>query len=465
MKTHNSAKHAKNSKHSIRKITSFILAVAVMMASFACLTTSDSYAATSLPSLTDKSVYYTPNSEYNSGDCILTASKMMLRRAAIMKGSLVWTEITNTSLRPYAQVNGLLRDSYSYTADGVTYSITCKHFTSSTVSDRISEIKTLLKAHPEGIVSWGSSAGKTGAHGVLVVDVTSSGVVKVADSTHNRGTVNYGIEDWSNSTMLAVNKCTTYWYIKKTSGTAKSSEGTVESTLRISGVSAPKTLNVGTPFTIRGYVESNYLINKVTVEVVKSNGTVAISKSATPNAWNFDIHDLDSVVKFGTLAAGSYKYRITATDEKKTAVLYEENLVISDPNAPGDTDDDEDEPVTPVDPSDDKDTDDEITESSDNINIEDFDYPTKLTVGRDFTFHGTIKSDVKLTEVEVSVTSTTGAERLSATASPGETMYDIKDLNSSIDFGTLENGTYSYNVIASTASGSKVVLSKKFRVR
>lgn len=452
------------------RIVSVLLAMLIALAPFASLSVFESYAAGTLPSLTEKSIYYTPNSEYNPGDCILTASKMMLRRAAIMKGSLMWTAITNTTVRPSAQTNGLLWDNFTFKADGVTYEVSSKHFESKTVSARVAEIKKLLQEHPEGIVSWGKQTLKrnAGPHGVLVVGVTSSNVVRVADSTHNRGNINNGIENWADSTMDTITKCTTYWYIKKTTGTASSSTGTVESTLRVSGVVAPQTLKKGTPFTIRGVVESNYLITGATVEVVDSTGKAVISKSAKPNSWNYDIHGLDSVVKFGTLGVGLYKYRIKATDEKKTAVLYESNLKIYDPNAPEDPTepDTPDDPETPIDPgTTDKPNDPVVNETSDAINIEDFNYPEKLKMGGDFGISGRIKSNVKLSNVKVSITTTTGTERLSAESTPGAMTFDLDDLNNSIDFGKLAKGTYYYNVIASTDTGSKLLISKRFRVR
>ena len=118
-------------------------------------------------SLEDKSVYYTPASDYKSGDCILTASKMMIRRGAIMRNTGDWTRITNKSLRSLATVFGLLLNSFTVDTEGLVYQVDSGRLTSKGAKAKTQEIAGLLAVHPEGIVVHGEKASSTGPHGVL----------------------------------------------------------------------------------------------------------------------------------------------------------------------------------------------------------------------------------------------------------------------------------------------------------
>lgn len=162
--------------------------------------------------LESKAVYYTEESDYMEGDCVLTATRMMIRRAAIMRNNDGWSDITNASLRPEATMDGLLLYSFSYEADGVKYSISCGSFSGEGRQARIKEFESLLKDHPEGIVVWGIDAASTGTHGVLVVEV-ENGEVYAMDSSYNMGMFKEGIQKWSDTTMLDPSLVTDYWYI------------------------------------------------------------------------------------------------------------------------------------------------------------------------------------------------------------------------------------------------------------
>ena len=102
-----------------KRITTVIMAILalVMLMPFAAPA---AYAADLLES---KAVYYTDESDYMDGDCVLTATRMMIKRAAIIHNRTGWEEITNISLRPEATMDGLLLYSFSYDAGGTTYNI------------------------------------------------------------------------------------------------------------------------------------------------------------------------------------------------------------------------------------------------------------------------------------------------------------------------------------------------------
>lgn len=171
-----------------------------------------------------RSVYYTDESDYIDGDCILTATRMMIRRAAIMRNISGWSNITNESLRPEATTDGLLLYSFNYESDGFTYSVSSGSFKGEDSHSRIGEFEELLKQHPEGIVVWGINAASTGTHGVLVVKA-EDGNVYAMDSSHNMGMFSEGIQKWTDTTMLDPGMCTDYWYIGEVTRSGASLDG------------------------------------------------------------------------------------------------------------------------------------------------------------------------------------------------------------------------------------------------
>lgn len=166
--------------------------------------------------LEDKLVYHTEESDYLEGDCVLSATRIMIRRAGIMNEDNEWTDLTNAKLRPHATEDGLMHNSFSYTDDGITYSISTGTFEGEDKAARIKEFAELVRSHPEGVVVFGADAAETGTHGVLLVDVID-GVVYAADTSNNMGDRNKGIQKWKDTTMLDPSLCTDYWYISEIS--------------------------------------------------------------------------------------------------------------------------------------------------------------------------------------------------------------------------------------------------------
>lgn len=268
--------------------------------------------------LEDKAVYYTPASDYKSGDCILTATKMMIRRALIMRNGGDWSKITNGSIRRPATISGLLRNSFRVEADGLVYIVNSGLFTGKGDTARIQEFDTLLKTHPEGIVVHGTNAASSGTHGVLVVKV-QNGVPYAADSSRNTGLYNKGIQKWEDTTMLKPGKVTKYWYISEISASGAAQANSTSnaekmSTLGIRSLRAPDKIKQGKKFSIRGKVKSNKKIKKVTVRVLDSNGSKVFSVTKKPNSKSYNIKKVDKKIKFGKLKKGSYTFQVIATD-------------------------------------------------------------------------------------------------------------------------------------------------------
>lgn len=302
-----------------KRITALLITLVLVIAAMPVV----GFAETS--PIDDRDVYYTPASDYKSGDCILTATKTMIRRGMILSNTGDWSKITNKKLRGSATIFGLLLNSFTFDAEGLVFGIDSGKFTGKGDAARIKEFENLLTAHPEGIVVHGNKAASTGTHGVLVVKV-EDGVVYAVDSSRNTGLNNKGIQKWKNTTMLNPAKVTKYWYISQICASSKTrpsnvTSGSQASTLRIESVRAPKKIKQGKSFSIRGVISSNKMITKVTVKILNKNGKKVISSYKKPNAKEFNLLEIDAKIKFGNLKKGTYTYQVIVSDSDQTLTL------------------------------------------------------------------------------------------------------------------------------------------------
>ena len=408
----------------------------------------DVYAAAST-NINKKSVCYTPADDYRSGDCILTATKVMIRRASILRGSTKWSKISNKTLRKSATIWGLLLHRFNFEADGLSYKVKVGFFKkTSSEKTRLKEFKKLIKAHPEGVVVWGSNSSIFGMHGVLLTDVKDD-IPYVMDSAYNLGKVKKGILKWEDSSMIAMTKCTQYWCItevglaKKAKAPEKgkplaplsASEENVdtESMLAIRGQSIPTTIEQGDGFGVAGVISSNYRISKVKLTISDQTGAAVISKTVKPGVWNFDLEDIDKDIKFGTLVPGTYTYTITAKDEIKSATLVSSEFDVT-------------EKVTAP------------------LAISKYSVPETIKEGSTFSVKGKITSGNIITKVTVKVLDASGNVKLSASAKPNKKSYNISGLDAKLKFGTLAKGSYRYKVIATDTVGRATLVNTKFTV-
>lgn len=302
----------------MKKLLTLLLSLAIVIT----LVPVPSHAASD--PLENKEVYYTPASDYISGDCILTASKCMIRRAMIMNETGNWSKVTNKKLRGPATITGLLWNKFDFDFEGLVVSVDSGLFYGKGDNARIKEIEDLLRVHPEGIVVHGIGAASTGTHGILAIAV-KNGVIYAADSTRNTGLNNKGIQKWKNTTMLNPSKVSKYWYISgiSTSVKTKPSKNTAlsKSTLRVEGPQTPTKIKQGKTFGIWGEVKSNKNISSVTVRIRDSKGKIVMSVTRKPEKKLFKIVSVDEKITFGKLKKGSYTYQIVAKDSVKRLVL------------------------------------------------------------------------------------------------------------------------------------------------
>lgn len=129
--------------------------------------------------------------------CTLTASAMMVRRAAMLSGNKDWKQITEQSVRKYAwtEKTGL---KWNFTAAGIT--VTHKLLSSK------SELIRLLDKHPEGVVIYNSRQ----PHAILVTDYTD-GILYCSDPSNDKPSGRYPIGQAS-ITAESASRC---WYVKK----------------------------------------------------------------------------------------------------------------------------------------------------------------------------------------------------------------------------------------------------------
>ena len=101
-----------------------------------------------------------------------------------------------------------------------------------------------------------------------------------------------------------------------------------EAVLSISGHKMPVALKKGQGFIVEGIVRADQILTSVTAGVYDASGKMKIGRTAKPNANSYDLDNMDAFIRFGTLAAGGYTYKITATAGGTTRTLASQSFVV-----------------------------------------------------------------------------------------------------------------------------------------
>lgn len=240
-------------------------------------------------------------------------------------------------------------------------------------------------------------------------------------------------------------------------GDAGTGDGTVDSTLRILAVREPEEISEGDGFSIMGVVRSNYKLKKITVKITDAEGNDAIKVTRKPDdCWQYSIfYGFDSKVRFGTLSAGEYTYKITASDEHVgTTVLHENAFSIVEKSSKSESSSGSSEKASGSDSS----------QSSSTLKISKTRSPKKVHQKLGYKIKGIITSENTIKKVTVKVTTTSGKKKISVSENPNSSKYDLADIEPRVKFRGLKRGTYIYKVIAKDENGSKTLVSKKFKV-
>ena len=115
-----------------------------------------------------------------------------------------------------------------------------------------------------------------------------------------------------------------------TGGESSKASVAVSSSFKLTGGSnIPDRITVGGKVSVYGTISSDSKITSVTVGVFDQGGSLVTGIKASPNSKSYNIKALDKYIKFDTLKAGTYTYRVTATNsDYSNHVLAEKTFVV-----------------------------------------------------------------------------------------------------------------------------------------
>ncbi|MDE5769581.1 MAG: hypothetical protein K2H82_09370 [Oscillospiraceae bacterium] len=211
------------------------------------------------------------------------------------------------------------------------------------------------------------------------------------------------------------------------------------------GTNVPDTIAKGKGLAVKGVVSSETSdISSVTVGIYDSSRKLVTGKSALPKAKSYNIAKLDSYIEFDKLPAGTYTYMVFATNETSTNyVLTNKSFTVTDGSTP----------QTPA--------------ASDTMSISNgTSLPAVLKKGKCVTVKGVVtSSDSNMTSLTVGVYDKDGKLMTGKTVAPNAKTYNVTKVDSDIAFNKLDNGNYTYKVIATNAANTDfVVVSQEFAV-
>ncbi|HCG35574.1 MAG TPA: hypothetical protein DER23_04430, partial [Clostridiales bacterium] len=91
-----------------------------------------------------------------------------------------------------------------------------------------------------------------------------------------------------------------------------------DQTMTLSGANYPAHLEKGASYSIRGIITSTSNLYTVTVAIYNALGARTLYKTMNASSTVFTLKDIDTYIKFGNLAIGSYTYRVLASNATST---------------------------------------------------------------------------------------------------------------------------------------------------
>lgn len=302
----------------------------------------------------------------------------------------------------------------------------------------------MKKAYPGDVIQfkggprgWGSYQ-----HTAIVESVDGNGVriYQHGDSAHVSSTY-YNWSSFYNSYLdfdawTSWTKGITLYHYKSYGSRFGGGSSVSSSTSKpvLSGASYPTTLTKGKCFGVTGSISSSSKITYVSAAVYNGSGKWVTGGTARPNTTNYNLANLDNYVRYNILGAGTYTYKVVATNASGTHTLLSKSFrVVSKQAGP---------------------------------TIAGANYPTSIKKGKCFGLSGTVYGNgSNLTKVTAAVYTTRGSFKTGKTLSVNTGSVSIaRSLDAYVHFNWLSRGTYVYKVIATNSAGTHTLLSRQFRV-
>ena len=371
-----------------------------------------------------------------------------------------------SKIDPYVKFGGLSAGTYYYkvlvtNATHTNYAVVNQKFTvsdgSTTTTDKLSitggvtipNIKVGNVVSIRGTVTSASSNLKS-----VTVGVYDSNNKLVTGKTVAPNAKTYNVRNLDAYVSFGDLKAGTYYYKVIASNAANTnvavvnqkftvSDGSTTTTDTLSmtgGVTIPN-IKVGNVVSIRGTVTSaSSNLKSVTVGVYDSNNKLVTGKTATPNAKTYNVRNLDAYVSFGDLKAGTYYYRVFATNATTTNFpVVEQKFTVSANGS---------------------------TTASDTLSISGGTSVPNITEGTSVVVKGTVSSaSSNITSVTVGVYSASGNLITGKTAKPNAKSYDLRKLDAYVNFNLLTPGSYLYRVTVSNGTKTQQLVNQAFQVK
>lgn len=358
---------------------------------------------------------YRSDSQSGTYTCIKTITTTSFKDTELTEGKVYYYKI-----RAYKTFkSGTFSGAYSQSKAAMPLSIPVITNASSISDTKIS-------------ISWGAINGVTGY--TIYRSSTTNGTYSEIKNVSSTNYTDTGLQ--SNTTYYYRIRCyKTINNISFKSSYSSYKDGKTlspASTLAISDATAPSgNLNLGSYFTLRGVVSSNYTITSLTAGVYDNAGNATGEvKTVAPGATSYNLSSIDADIHFNYLPVGSgYEYRVTSSDASGTT----KTLLSSNFNI--------------------------ITNSTLSISSE-----TKpsgnLVWGSSFGLRGIIVSNFNIVSVRATVYTAAGVVTSEDyTVTPNTTSYDLNGpINANMVFGDLPVGDFTYKVWAKDSSGYDLIL-------
>ncbi|MGN0592098.1 MAG: hypothetical protein ACI4JQ_02495 [Ruminococcus sp.] len=206
------------------------------------------------------------------------------------------------------------------------------------------------------------------------------------------------------------------------------------------GTQVPGNISKGKGVIVQGTIRSaSSNITSLTVGVYNTAGSLVTGKTVAPYATSYNLNRLDDYVAFSALSAGTYDYKIIASNASRTnEVIVSQRFTVSDG----------------------------ASQEADTISITGGTNVPDITKGKGVVVQGTVRSaSSNITSLTVGVYNTAGSLVTGKTVAPYTTAYNLNRLDDDVAFSALSAGTYNYKVIVSNASRTnEVLVNQKFTV-